>query len=365
MTISDSEKIDFLWKMVIYGTSKTANALVKSGSNETVASPTTVNSNYVWTQASSIPTVPPANTTSTVDVYYGSSTLQCTNDPTSPANQTWFTTTTYGNTTTQIGNFIPPTYGSNYLARVWVGNPNTGPAARVYPDTTGYEYVFDYVSGTLNFDTGIPSGVTATVGTGTVSVAANGIYIQAYQYTGTTLASALTSIASSGKSTVVANIAARNALTPNAGDRVHVLDASAIATDAAPGQYADYVWDGSYWVLTSSEDSARSEQNITMAAIITPSSNSVVNLGTVGQNTRAVEVSVAVTSAFDGTFELSIGDSVSNSRLMAMTENDLSTVGNYLSSPVYEYPSGADTPVNIYLTGTATVGSASVVVTFA
>jgi len=34
MTISDAEKIDFLWKKVIYGVSKTAGATTKAGSNE-------------------------------------------------------------------------------------------------------------------------------------------------------------------------------------------------------------------------------------------------------------------------------------------------------------------------------------------
>ena len=365
MTISDSEKIDFLWKKVVYGTSKTANALVKSGSNETISSPTTVNSNYVWTQASSIPSTPPANATSVVGVYYNANTIQCTNDVTAPANQTWLATTTYSNVSTQAGNFIPPTYGPNYLVRVWIGNPNTGPAARVYPDTTGYEYVFDYTSGTLNFDSGIPSSIPATVGSGNVSVASNGVYIQAYQYIGTTLAASLNSISTSGKSYVVANIAARNALSPNTGDRAHVLDASAIATDAAPGQYADYVWDGTSWVVTSTQDTARSEQNLTLSHTITSSSSGTINLGTIGQNARAVEVSVQVNTAFDGTFEISIGDAGNATRLMDVTENDLQNLGTYLVTSPYQFPSGADTTLNIYVTGTATVGSASVIVTFA
>ena len=94
MTISDSEKIDFLWKKVIYGVTKTAGATVKFGSNETVASPLTVYSGNIWTQAdaTNIPTTPPSSTTSVVKLYYGAQRIQCTNDPTSPVNQSWFAT---------------------------------------------------------------------------------------------------------------------------------------------------------------------------------------------------------------------------------------------------------------------------------
>lgn len=352
MTISDAEKIDFLWKKVIYGVSKTAGASTKFGSNETVASPLTVYSRNVWTQGDStnIPSTPPASTTSAIQVYYGANRIKCTVDPTAPTNQTWFATSSYGDITSRMGDFIPTTFGSNYLVRVFVGDPQTT-GVRIYPDTTGYEYVFDYVTGTLNFNATIP----ANVGT-------NGIYIQVYQYVGSTLTSSLTNTA---KSYVVADITARNALSPLTGDRAHVLDASGIATDASPGRYADYIWDGSSWVVTSTEDTARSEQNLTLSHMLIPSDSRSISLGTVGQNARAVEITVEVFTAFDGDFEISIGDSGNSSRLLSIAENDLQYLGTYVVTSPYQFPSGADTELNIYVTGTADIGSAKVTVTFA
>lgn len=352
MTISDAEKIDFLWKKVIYGVSKTAGATTKAGSNETVASPLTVYSGNIWTQGdiSHIPSTPPSSTTSTIQVYYGTSRIRCTVDPTAPANQTWFATSSYSDLATRMGDFIPTTFGSNYLVRVFVGDPQTA-GVRIYPDTTGYEYVFDYVSGTLNFSASIPANVST-----------NGIYIQVYQYVGSTLTSSLSNTA---KSYVVADITARNALSPVTGDRVHVVDASGIATDASPGRYADYIWDGSSWVVTSTEDTARSEQNLTLSHMLIPSDSGTIELGTIGQNARAVEITVEVYTAFDGNFEISIGDAGNSSRLLSIAENDLQYLGTYVVTSPYQFPSGADTTLNIYVTGTATIGSAKVTVTFA
>lgn len=345
MTISDSEKIDFLWKKVIYGVSKTANGLVKSGSNETVGSPTVTYSTDIWTQGSSIPSTPPASNSGVVAVYYGANAIHMTSNPTSPANVSWLSNMT---------NFVPTTFGPSYLVQVYGGNPNSG-GTRLFPDTTGYEYVFDYVSGSLNFDGSIPA-----------SVIANGVYIQAYQYTGTTLDQNLASIGSSSKTTVVANIAARNALTPNSGDIAHVLDASGDPANAGPGQFADYLWTGSAWQVIATENSARADA-ATQSLVISNAdfANSTEVIGMVGSNTRVVEVSVNVTVAFDATAGITIGDSGDNSRLVDNTDVDLSTTGVYVIQPYYQFPANTDTSVTAYYSNSPTVGNATITITWA
>lgn len=60
-------------------------------------------------------------------------------------------------------------------------------------------------------------------------------------------------IAASGGTTVVADIAARNALTPVSGSTALVLDATGDATVASGA--ATYVWDGSAWVKISEAES--------------------------------------------------------------------------------------------------------------
>lgn len=359
MAISDSEKLDFLWKKVIYGVSKTASAAGKAGSNETIASPVAVYANNIWAQAdnSNIPTSPPADTTSVVQKYSGASAIRCTADPTVSGNVSWLATGTYNDINTRMGDFIPTTFGSGYLVKVFIGNPNGGPAARIFPDTSGEEYVFDYTAGVLNFTGTVPANKTATVGVGTVSVATHGVYLEVYRYIGQ-------KGTSTSKSSVVADIDARDALTPNAGDFVHVVDASGIPTDAAAGEYADYVYDGTAWRLVATQDSARSD-SLTSKVTITSASSGTISLGRVGNGARVVEVSVEVTDEFDGDMAISVGDSGDNSRLMGADQNDLQGAGSYVTTPIYQFPAGQETEISIFVTGTATAGSANVIVTYA
>lgn len=140
----------------------------------------------VWKDGDSIPSTPPGATTSIIQVFTGASRIRMTNDPTSPVNVAWLATSSFGDVGTRLPNFVPPTFGSNYAARVFIGDPNGGPAARIFPDTTDEEWVYDYAAGVLVFPNNIPSNKAATIGSGTVSVAGNGIYVEIYQYIGDT-----------------------------------------------------------------------------------------------------------------------------------------------------------------------------------
>lgn len=184
MAILDTEKIDFLWKRVIYGVSKTAGSLVKFGSNETIPSPLPVLPSSVWQDGDSIPATTPLTTTSLVQVYAGSSRIRMTSDPTSPANVAWLAASTFGDVGSRLTNFIPPTFGSGYAARVFIGDPNVGPAARIFPDTTDEEWVFDYAAGAVVFTGTIPTNKPATIGSGNVSVSTSGLYVELYRYIG-------------------------------------------------------------------------------------------------------------------------------------------------------------------------------------
>jgi hypothetical protein len=359
MAISDSEKLDFLWKKVIFGTSKTASASNKSGSNETIPSPLPVYAGNVWTQAGpgDIPSTPPESDTDVIVRYYGAQRIQMTMDPTSPANQSWMANQT---------NLIPTTFGSGYLVRVWLGDPNGAKAARIFPDTTNQEYVFDYVSGVLNFTNTIPSGIAATIGTGTVSVAVDGVYIEVYQYVGAKLDTSLSSMGSA-KSTVVPDIAGRDAIEDmNAGDIVYVVDASGDPTAAGPGEFATYLWTGSSWQVIATQASSRTDALTNSLTIDDEDFGGEEQLiGNVGNGVRVVEISVEVTEAFDGSADITIGDASVNDRILSDTEVDLQTVGNYVVAPVYQFPSDQNTDVNVYFSGSPTQGSAKVTITWA
>lgn len=183
MAIPDSEKLDTLWK-AFQGTAKTASASVKTASNETIPSPTIVYPATIWEKADLIPLAPPEANTAEVELRTGEDRIRMTSDPTSPPNQAWLATTTFGTPASRVGEFVPATFGSGYAVRVFIGDPNVGPAARIFPDTTNEDWVFNYAAGVLFFPNNIPANKPATIGTGTVSVSGNGIYIEAYRYVG-------------------------------------------------------------------------------------------------------------------------------------------------------------------------------------
>jgi hypothetical protein len=187
MAISDSEKLDTLWKKITYGKSKTGSATAKTGSNEAISSPLPVVPDNIWAQANAttIPLTPPVSTTGFVKRWVGVDRIRMTNDVTSSPNQTWLATLTYNSAITRLRDFITPEFGPQYIAAVYIGDPNGGPAARLFPDTTNEEWVFDYSAGVLIFLNNIPGSKTATVGSGSVSIGSNGIYIELYQYIGT------------------------------------------------------------------------------------------------------------------------------------------------------------------------------------
>lgn len=364
MAISDTEKLDFLWKKVLYGVSKTATSTAKFGSNETVASPLPVYNDRIWAQTTSefIPATAPVSTTATVSRLYGANRVRMTPDVTSAANVSWLATTTYNDLASRIGDFIPPTFGTSYAVRAYIGDPNVGPAARIYPDTTNEEWVFDYMSGTLTFTGTIPAGKTATVGSGTVSVSSNGVYIEVFRYIGVKGLSIAGQ--SSNRTYIVADITARDALTGlSAGDMIHVQDASGIGSDAGNGEYANYLFDGTGFKLVSTEDSARSDA-LTQSFTLTSSSVTSV-LGKIGSGTRVVSVTIEVTSAFDGNIEFAVGDQTVSDRLMTTLENDPQQVGTYQTQPSYRFPYSSEADLKVTVTGSATTGTATLIVTYA
>jgi hypothetical protein len=109
-SFNESQKIDYLWKKVGYGVTKTAEPASKEAFNESIPSPLLYRGDLIWTQSGDIPASPPANTTPLVQVYKDgggagySPTVQCTEDLTAPDNQTGKTNSI---------NWIPTQFGDN------------------------------------------------------------------------------------------------------------------------------------------------------------------------------------------------------------------------------------------------------------
>jgi len=159
MAITDTQKVDYLWKKIGYGRVKTDVNSIKNATNESISSPLLLRGEEVWAESYLIPSTIPSSSTNEVTVYLTSSPVECTADITSSTNRTWKTGTV---------DWIPPEIGSTYLIKAYLHT--AGDAANAATNGTQIfgagsgnndEWFFDYKSGVLNFiGTNLPSGIS-------------------------------------------------------------------------------------------------------------------------------------------------------------------------------------------------------------
>ena len=174
MAINDTQKLDYLWKKLGYGLSKTDTNANKTANNESIPSPLLLRGDNVWSQAQDIPAVKPSSSSGVVTVYPTSAPVECTADNTATANRTWKTGTT---------DWIPVEIGSTYSVQVYVhtaGQASTAVSSgtRLFAAGSGNndEWFFDYQSGVLHFiGTNLPNGINFTN---------KSVYIVGARYTG-------------------------------------------------------------------------------------------------------------------------------------------------------------------------------------
>lgn len=195
MAISLNNQVDYLFKKIGYGISKTDTYTAKAPSNETVASPLTLRGDTIWQQSGSIPATQPTSSSGVVTVYSDSTTntVKTTADGTSTAYRTW---------KTGITNWIDPSFGATYQVKVyWDSTSASAPqttGTQLFPDGTGNSdfWFFDYDSGILTFPDTIPTSVNGVTG--------KTIYIVGSTYTG------LIGIGTINANTVVGTLATAN-----------------------------------------------------------------------------------------------------------------------------------------------------------
>ena len=186
MAITDSDKLDFLWKKVIYGVTET-DIDGKEGPNEIYKSETLTLAQDVWKDSSSIPATAPTSSADTPVKYYGANAasgdyvaepIQMVADPTVSGNKSWLAVAdATGNVTpgsaNRLRDFIPPSIGSTYLAKVYTTEANAkSDSSKMNGLTTNEEWVFDYAAGVLHFPNNVPSGISSNV------------FLVAHQYVG-------------------------------------------------------------------------------------------------------------------------------------------------------------------------------------
>lgn len=173
MAITDTQKVDYLWKKIGYGRAKTDVNSVKNATNESIASPLLLRGEEIWAESSSIPAVIPSTSSYYVTLYPTSNPVECTADITASTNRTW---------NTGVIDWIPPEIGATYLIKVYLHTPGDPAGAassgtQVFGAGSGSndEWFFDYKSGVLNFiGTNLPSGISG-----------KSVYISGAVYSGT------------------------------------------------------------------------------------------------------------------------------------------------------------------------------------
>ena len=353
MAISDSQKVDLLWKKVGFGKAKTDTNDQKKAPNEANTSDIIVKNNQIWNQSSSIPTTIPTANSSIVQVYLDSvsGAHETTEDATATDNRTW---------KTNISNWIPPGFGATYQLKVYAAasgtnNPQTN-GTQLFETGSGNDdqWYFDYQSGILNFiGTNLPSAIGTSSG--------NVIFVSGAKYVGSLGVGDASATQTYRKSNLAAVYADSNI---QEGDIIEVAD-------NGDGEYAVYLAKQDnptatgHLTLVSSRDSAGSDSATLSADVHKDSGN--VTLGNISSGGRPLSVVIDVTTAFDGTTSITIGDDNDPDRLMTTAYVDLSEATTFVTNPSYVYTNAVDAnnTLKVYVTaGDSTVGNASILVSY-
>ena len=149
MAISEARKVDYLWKKIGYGVTKTDTNGNLGPTNEPIASPLLLRGDKTWNQANLIPATPPGSTSGVVTVYPNSGPAECV--AVSEATQ-------YRSWKTNLTDWIPPEMGSQYLVVAYVHTAGdasnaVGSGEKIMAAGSGNndEYFYDYQSGVIHF----------------------------------------------------------------------------------------------------------------------------------------------------------------------------------------------------------------------
>ena len=341
-TFNESQKIDYLWKKVGYGVTKTAEPTVKQAFNENIPSPLLYRGDLVWMESDQITGNPPASTTSIIEVYKDgvgsfSPSVECTEDGTAPDNQTW---------QTNLTNWVPTQFGDNYLVQVYVANsgvtnPQTS-GTKLFQAGSGTDdtWFFDYQSGVLNFNgANVPSQIASPI-------TDKSVYVVGYRYVGLIGVTNQPSGNISGNTnignlnftdTTISTITANSNiyLSPNGSGNIHITTLLTASGNIVANTGAFFIGDGGYLANLNTSGVANGNSNVNI-----PTANGNINLTAVGNTTLVVTgtgVNVAGYLTVNGNLTATnITSNVSSNTVTANSANisgnlfvsDTATIGN-------------------------------------
>ena len=319
MAISDSQKVDYLWKKIAYGNTKTDLGTTKQGFEESISSPLLIRGDRIWQQSGSIP-ASISTSSSVVTVYSGTTTVECTEDITAADNRTW---------KTNLTDWISPEFGADYIVSVYIANSGiTGAnkatqvtisankitaAGVTSPTLLDDQWYFDYQSGVLHF---IGTNIPTALATG---VTGKSIYITGARYTGDV------GFGSSGSATITTatlgnlNITGNTITSINSNDNI-VLDPNGTgnilldANTAITGSLIiNSTSDANYGAISIGNATIAANTTSGAAGIFTGIGSSAISNITIGTSSSTVKVPGS----------LSTGSIVGNSSNVTITTDTL------------------------------------------
>ena len=319
MAISDSQKVDYLWKKIAYGKTKTDLGTTKQGFEESISSPLLIRGDRIWQQSGSIP-ASISTSSSVVTAYSGSTTVECVEDSTAADNRTW---------KTNLTDWISPEFGADYLISVYIANSGiTGSnkttqvtiaankitaAGVTSPSALDDQWYFDYQSGVLHF---IGTNIPTALATG---ITGKSIYITGARYTGDvgfgSSGSANITIATLGNLSISGNtISSINSndnieLNPNGTGNI-LLDANTAITGSL---VINSTSDANYGAISVGNATIAANTTSGAAGIFTGIGSSAISNITIGTSSSTVKVPGA----------LAMGSIIGNSSNVTITTDTL------------------------------------------
>jgi hypothetical protein len=177
---SDNQKVDYLWKKIVYGAAKTDISGNIDATNEPNPSPLLIRGDKILQQSDLIANIIPGSNSSVVTVYPTTLPVECTSTAGIPTpTLTWQTGQTF---------WIPPEFGSTYQIKVYIspsgqaGNVLTK-GTQVFATGSGNNdlWVFDYQAGILNFNS---NNTPYNASNQPISFTGNSVYISGAVYSG-------------------------------------------------------------------------------------------------------------------------------------------------------------------------------------
>ena len=177
---SDNQKVDYLWKKIVYGAAKTDISGNIDATNEPNPSPLLIRGDKILQQSDLIANIIPGSNSSVVTVYPTTFPVECISTAGIPTpTLTWQTGQTF---------WVPPEFGSTYQIKVYIspsgqaGNVLTK-GTQVFATGSGNNdlWVFDYQAGILNFNS---NNTPYNASNQPISFTGNSVYISGAVYSG-------------------------------------------------------------------------------------------------------------------------------------------------------------------------------------